>query len=77
MHRWTVTSGRRGRYPPSLAWGARPPVLDRLRQEEGLFGFELDGQRFNISNAHSYSKTIHEFSRSGSMGVEAAPAAGE
>eukprot|EP00937_MAST-01D_sp_MAST-1D-sp2_P002177 g2177.t1 len=38
-------------------------VLERLRQEEGLRGIVVRGQRFNISSADTYAQTLREFSR--------------
>jgi UTP--glucose-1-phosphate uridylyltransferase len=35
------------------------PALDRLRKEEGVLGFVLEGQRFDIGDPASYLKTLN------------------
>ena len=34
------------------------PALDRLRKEQKLLGFVLEGQRFDIGAPHQYFETI-------------------
>ncbi len=38
-------------------------ALERLRQEQGLIGIELDGERFDIGVPHAYLDTLNRFSQ--------------
>ena len=42
------------------------PALDRLRDEEGLLGLIVEGQRYDIGSPDSYLNTLIAFNNAGS-----------